>query len=768
MFSWERFARILLKNRNYFIVFFLGITAFLSFQIPKIKFAYTEIDLLSEKHPENIAYQKFLKIFGEEGNSLTLAIKDTAFFTPQKLNAWQNVTKKLNAFPEVIQAFGITDLQVLKRDSISEKLKITPLKKNAFQNQKEVHFFKKQLFNDFPFYENLLFNPKTKSLLTLIYLDKDFVNTEKRKVFIINTLKPLIENFEKENHTKIRISGMPYIRTMNSQNIRYEMRYFILIALFFTGFVFYLFFRSRQATLITFFVVLLGVLWSFGLMGLLEYEVTILTALIPPVLIVIGVPNAIFIINKYQQEIKIHQNKIKALQRVIVKIGDATFMTNLTTAVGFLGFAWSSSNSLREFGIVAGINIMSIFILALVFIPTLYSWTKLPQKKHLKHLNKNWIHKIISWKIKAVQNKKKWIYGISLLILILSGIGFSKIKTSGSILDDVSKNSAFYEDVLFFQKEFGGVIPIEILIDTKRKNGVQNLKTLQKVEKLQKIIDSIPALSKPISLVNFVKYSKQAFYNGNKKFYALPSSAEKTFIGNFIKNSKLEKDAFKNLIDKNGRYLRITSYMKNVDTPTIKSIKQRLKNALKTIFPPKKYETMLTGKALVFMNVTSYLGKNLMISLLLAILIISIFMLYHFRSLKIIVIALLPNVFPLLFTAGLMGFLDIPLKASTILVFSIAFGIAVDDTIHFLVKYRQELKQNKNNIQKSVYKALKETGLSMFYTSVVLFFGFLSFVLSSFGGTKALGGLVSIALLFAMFANLLLLPCLLLTFQNKK
>ena len=766
MLSWKGFARLLLKNRISWVLVLLGLTAFLSLQIPKIQYAYTEVDLLSEKHPDNVLYQKFLKIFGEEGNLLTLAVKDESIFTPQKMNAWQRLSQKIDSFPQVIKALNVTDLQVLTRDTISQKMKVRPLHPQIFTSQRQVTIFRTKLFNDFPFYENLLFNPKTQSLITAVYLQKDFVNTEGRKDFILNTLIPLVANFEKQNDLQVRISGMPYIRTMNSQNIRAEMRYFILIALFFTGFVFYFFFRSWRATLITLLVVSVGVIWSFSFISYLGYQITILTALIPPVLIVIGIPNAIFIINKYQQEIKNHKNKIKALQRVIIKIGDATFMTNLTTAVGFMGFAFTDSKSLQEFGVIASVSILSIFILALVLIPALYSWMPPPKFKHLKHLDKTWINKIINLKIKLVQNQKKWIYISSLAIAVVSIIGFSKIKTSGSILDDVAKNSDFFEDIVFFQEELGGIIPVEILIDTQRKNGVQNLKTLQKADSLQKIIDSIPELSKPISLVNIVKYSKQAFYNGDRKYYSLPTAGEQTFVGNFIKKSELQNNILERLTDKNGRYLRMTTYMKSTDTPTLKAIKSKLTQAIAHLFPKNKYHTILTGKALVFMNVTHYLSKNLIFSLSLAILIISIFMLYHFKSLKMILIALLPNLFPLLFTAGLMGYLDIPIKASTILVFSIAFGIAVDDTIHFLTKYRQERKRYKNQPQKCVYTTLKETGISMFYSSIVLFFGFLSFVLSSFGGTKALGGLISITLLFAMVTNLLLLPCLLLWFEN--
>jgi hypothetical protein len=206
--------------------------------------------------------------------------------------------------------------------------------------------------------------------------------------------------------------------------------------------------------------------------------------------------------------------------------------------------------------------------------------------------------------------------------------------------------------------------------------------------------------------------------------------------------------------------------MKDIGTDKMIKIEERLKEDIDRIFPPDRYQVTITGKALVFQKGTNFLVDNLVLSLLFAIFLISIFMAFLFRSFKMIIISLVPNLLPLVITAGLMGYLGVPIKPSTILVFSIAFGISVDDTIHFLAKYRQELKANNWKIRRSVYAALKETGVSMFYTSIVLFFGFSVFMISSFGGTVALGGLVSITLVLAMLSNLLLLPALLLSLEK--
>lgn len=764
---WTRVANLILRNRYLVLVIIASFTAFLVSQMQYMKFSYTEANLLPADHEVNIEYNQFLDIFGEEGNLVILGVKDSTVFTPKKFNAWNNLVKKFDSLEEVDFTLSIADVRKLEADRSQRKFVLEPLFEKAPKSQNEVENIKKELFEKLPFYENLLYNKETGTLQTAIYINKEIVNTPKRKEFVFNILNPSVKAFEKENNLDVRVSGMPYIRTENSQNIIDEIGLFVGGALLITAVIFFFFFRSFRATFITLLVVTIGVTWAFGFIGWLGYEITVLTALIPPLIIVIGVPNAVFLINKYQQEIKKHGQQAKALQRVIAKIGNATLMTNLTTASGFATFVFVKSELLQEFGILASINIISIFILALLIIPIIYSFMSVPKDKHLNHLERKWMESVVNWMEKTVKEQRVWVYISTVGIIILGIIGLYQIRVSGSLIEDMPKGLQFYKDIKFFEREFGGIMPLEILVDTKRERGVMRLSTLKKMEKINEAIESFPELSKPISVVNLVKYSKQAYYKGNPKYYQLPTSQEQNYIFAYTKNSDGNADMMKNFVDTSGRYARITTFMKDIGTDKMDNIQERLQTVIDKEFPEDKYEVSLTGKALVFLKGTNYLISNLVFSLSLAIFLISLFMAWMFRSLRMILISIVPNMLPLLITAGLMGFFDIPIKPSTILVFSIAFGISVDDTIHFLAKYRQELMVNQWRIRKSVYAALRETGVSMFYTSIVLFFGFLVFTVSSFGGTIALGGLVSVTLLFAMVSNLLLLPSLLLTFEKK-
>ncbi|NJX16029.1 efflux RND transporter permease subunit [Tamlana crocina] len=763
---WDVVARLILRNKIIILAAIIVATFLLSQKWENMRFTYTEANLLPDDHEVNLVYNNFLKTFGEEGNLIVLGVKDSSLFSVEKLNAWNQLAHSFKSDEAVETVISIKDLQKLVKDTESEKFKLKPFIQGEISSLAEIDTLQSELFEKYPFYDNFLFNKDTKTIRSAIYLKKDIVNTAARKDFVIDVLLPKIEAFKATHNLDVKVSGMPYIRTLNAQLIVDEIGWFVGVALLVTSIIFFFFFRSFRATFISLIVVCIGVMWTLGIIGALNYEITVLTALIPPLIIVIGIPNCIFLINKYQHEVKLHGNKVKSLQRVITKIGNATLMTNVTTASGFATFILTESKLLKEFGVVASLSILAIFILCLLIIPIIYTFLPFPKDRHLEHLNKRWIGGFVDWMERMVRQRRITIYFTAVILLAISIIGIYQIKISGSLIEDMPQDSEFVQDIRFFEEEFNGIMPLEIMVDTKRKKGVMKLSTLKRMDELEELIVETPELSKPISVVGLVKYSKQAYYNGKPKYYQLPTSQENNFILSYAKNSSSNVDLLNNFVDSTGQYARITTFMKDIGTDKMERIEENLQTKIDKVFPKERYNVTMTGKALVFQKGTKYLVKNLAISLSLAILLIALFMAYMFRSARMIIVSLIPNLLPLLVTAGLMGYLGVPIKPSTILVFSIAFGISVDDTIHFLAKYRQELQANKWKIKVSVYGALRETGVSMFYTSIVLFFGFSVFTISSFGGTVALGALVSATLLFAMLSNLLLLPSLLLSLER--
>ena len=772
---WDAVSNLILRNRLIIITLLIIATSFFISQWQYIKFSNTEANLLPDNHEVNLQYLDFTDKFGEEGNLIVIGVKDSLLFTPKNLNAWNKLSKVLKDTNFIESVIAIGDLQKLKKDKKRQQFYLEPFINDTIKSDLELISLKKELFEKYPFYDEFLFNTETQSVRTAIHLKKSIVNEPAREEYINTVLIPKVRDFENNYGIDIKISGMPYVRTKNAENIKSEISTFVILALIITSIIFFLFFRSYRATFISLFVVMVGVVWSVGILGLFiintppgDFEISVLTGLIPPLIIVIGIPNCIFLINKYQHEVNEHGNKAKSLQRVITKIGNATLMTNVTTASGFATFIITNSKLLKEFGIVASLSILAIFVLCILIIPIIYSFLPIPEEKHLEHLNKKWITSLGDWIENTVKKSKINIYIISIALLVFSIIGIYQIRISGSIIDDMPQKADWFDDIMFYEKEFNGIMPLEILIDTKRKKGVTKLSTIKKMSKIEDVILEIPELSKPISMVSLVKYSKQAYYNGNPKYYQVPTSQENSFILSYAKNSTSDSDVdlIKNYVDSTGQYTRITAFMKDMEIERMEAIEEKLNYEISKIMPSDNFEVSITGKAYLFQKGTKYLVKNLILSLSLAIFLIAMLMAYMFRSAKMIFVSLIPNLLPLIVTAGLMGYLGVAIKPSTILIFSIAFGIAVDDTIHFLAKYRQELIANNWEINKSVYNALRETGVSMFYTSIVLFFGFSVFTVSDFGGTVALGALVSATLLFAMLANLLLLPSMLLSLEG--
>ncbi len=766
---WEIIARIILRNRLFIVLAIIVLTVFMALQWKNIVFTQTEANLIPKNDKVNVDYNQFLKHFGEEGNLIVIATKDKQLFTPKVFAAWSQLMQKIQKDKEVTLVISIDNLQKLIKNDSAQTFDLEPfVNKSKIQDSAYLQKLKSQLVQQLPFYEGLLFNKKTGAIRSAIYLDKKIINTKERKEYVLNKLIPEIEKFEKETQIDLRTSGMPYIRTLNAKTIIDEIGLFIGAALLITSLLFFFFFRSFRATLISLIIVIIGVMWSFGILGLLGYEITVLTALVPTLVIVIGIPNCIFFVNKYHQEYFKHANKAKALQRVITKTGTATLMTNLTTALGFATFIATNNTLLSEFGVVTSINILAIYLLSLAVIPIFFSYIPPPIPRHLGHLKREYLTNFMNWIINTVKFNRIGVYITAIILLVFGIIGIYEIKISGSIIEDMPKKTPFFDDIRFFEKEFNGVMPLEIMIDTKRKKGVMKLSNLKRIEDLEETIMEIPELSKPLSIVNLVKYSKQAYYNGNPDYYQLPNAQEEAFILSYAKNSALNKkdNLMKSYMDSTGQIARITTFIKDENGEKMEAIEAQIRAKTDKLFPKERYNVIITGKASVFQKGTKYLLYNLLSSLLFAFLITAGLVAIMFRSFKMILVSVIPNLLPLLMTAGLMGFLGIPLKPSTLLVFGIAFGMSVDDTLRFLAQYRLELSRNDWKIKKSVYATFEDAGISMFYTSIVLFFGFSVFMLSSFGGTIALGGLVALTLFFGMLSNLVLLPSLVLSLNK--
>ncbi len=761
---WLKVSSIILRNKILLLTILAAITIFFGYYAQKVEMSYEYSSLLPKKDQAYKDYQKFVEVFGEEGNLIVIGTQDSNFFHLDHFDRWQRLCNELSKIDGVENLISVSNSYNLVKNTEKKQFEVTPVFPDTIQSQNELDKYAGTL-KSLPFYDKLLYNKETNAYLLAITVNKEKMKSKDREQ-LIRSIQKVSKQFEEDENIKLHYSGLPYIRVVNSIQIKKELYFFSVLALAICIVVLFFFFRSFKAVFFPVLIVLIGVIWALGMLALFGFKVTLLTGMIPPLLIVIGIPNSIYMLNKFHHEFVSHGNKIKALQRVIIKIGNATFLTNLTTASGFATFIIVKSNLLKEFGIIASLNIMSLFILSLLLIPIIFSFVSPPSTKHVRHLENKFITRIISRLINITQNYRKTVYITTTLILAIGIYGITLMKTSGYMVDDIPKDDPIYIDLKFFESNFDGLMPLEIMIDTQKPKGVMQLATFRKIDELENRLAEYPELSSSLSLMNLLKFAKQAFYNGRENYYSLPNNREKNFILQYAQTGEENANLLHSFMDSTQQITRVSIRMKDVGTKRMEELYADFKSDIDSIFTSDNYDVTVTGSSVTSFKGTQYLLRNLFQSLALAIFLISGFMAIMFSSWRMVVMSLIPNVIPLVFTAAIMGFVDIPIKASTILVFSIAFGISVDNTIHFLAKYRQELNATGWDIGKSVVLALKETGVSMLYTSVVLFFGFGIFSLSSFGGTVALGVLVSIALLVAVTSNLILLPSLLASLEK--
>jgi predicted RND superfamily exporter protein len=757
-------ARLILRNRIAMLSIILGLSFFMAYEGQFVKFSYKFSRLLPKNDTVQVDYDVFRERFNQVGNTVVLAIDSFDLFDSANYRLWHQLETKLLGIEGVENVLSPANALNLSRDDSAQTLYYysisSALEAGKFDSVRD-------LYNSLPFYKGLLQSKNGQVPLMLVRLHPDQIYN-KNIVRIVREILEVVVDSEAIIKRDIKVSGLPHIRMANTNTISGEIFMLVGLALLVTGLILYAFLRSFRAMLISIAVVVLGVFWSFGLISFLDYQNSMLSSLIPSLVIVIGVPNCIFLINKYHTEYKNHGNRILALQRVIRKIGAATLMTNITTAMGFAALILTNSVTLQEFGVVASINVMMVFILSIILIPIYYSFARAPKERHYNHLEQRWVKSFIDWLIHTTMYHRKWVYVSLTFLLAVALFGASKIYTTGNLSEEFKKSDPVYQDLHFLEKEFTGVVPLELVIDTRKANGIYKGSNLKRIDRLQKDLSQIEGISRSLSIVDGLKFAKQAYYRGDSSFYALPTSQERSFIASYLPKGSgdNERNLISSLADSTGRYTRITMQVKDMGKEESLYLQEAVQASLMKNFPKERFDVTVTGAWVVFQKGTTYLIKNLAVSLSLAILVIALVMAFIFRSLAMVLVSLIPNIFPLIMTAGIMGYFGIPLKPSTILVFSVAFGISIDDTIHFLAKYRQELKNTRYNIGQSVLLAIRETGVSMFYTSIVLFFGFIVFTASSFGGIVALGILVSITLVIAMIGNLLILPTLLLSFEK--
>ena len=771
---WQSLGQSILKHRLVFLSILLSLTGFMIYHASKVELSYEFSRAIPTDHPKFKAYQEFKKKFGEDGNLLVVGVQTDKLFNEKIFNNYISLQQDLKKITGVEDIFCAPSAVNLVRDSATEKLKAQTIFRDTGLSQAEIDS-SKDIFFSLPFYRTLLYNPETNAWLLGVRINKSIMNSKKR-IAVVESITKLANNFGKENNLEIHLSGLPLIRTEMATRIANEMQWFLLASVVLSALILLLFFRSFATMLLSLAVVITGVIWSLGTIHLLGYKITLLTALIPPLIVVIGIPNCIYFFNKYHTSFTETGDKKKALVEMVRRMGVVTLFCNLSAAIGFAVFALTRSDILKEFGEVAGTNIMLLFFISLILIPVTLSYLPAPKSRHVKYLENptlnRWLDRLERWSL----NHRRFIYIVTSVFIIVAVVGIFKLKTVGYIVDDLPKSDKIYTDLKFFERNFKGVMPLEIIVDTKRKYGVSKIfSNLEKIDSLSQYISSMHDIARPLSITEGLKFAKQALFEGDSNNYTMPTTADLPALKEYLDfkaDTVSNRNSFSKLVsrfmDSAKQQARISVNMADVGSKRLPHILDSIQSRANKLFPDtSKYKVTLTGTSVTFLEGSNFIIHGLKESIMWAFLLIALCMLYLFRSFRILICSLVPNVIPLLITAGIMGWAGVPLKPSTVLIFSVALGIAIDVTIRFLVNYKQELPLHKYDLKTTVIETIHSTGISIIYTSLVLIAGFIIFCFSGFGGTKALGWLTSLTLITATFTNLVLLPALLISTSGK-
>ncbi|HEX7845092.1 MAG TPA: MMPL family transporter [Chitinophagaceae bacterium] len=771
---WRRLGQFILQYRFPLLFIVIASTALMAYWAKNVQLSYDFARAIPTDNPKYRAYQEFKQKFGEDGNLVVIGLQSDNFFEEKLFNGYSSLQRALKKIKGVDDIIAINSAVNLVKVPETEKLKADPIFPDRILTQTEIDSCA-NIFRSLPFYKGLLYNPETNAWLMGVRINKEILNSVDRTA-VVESIRRQANAFGTVNNIEVHISGLPHIRTELSVRIAGEMKLFLLASVILSALILLLFFRSISSMLLSLSVVIIGVLWSMGTMHLLGYKITLLTALIPPLIVVIGVPNCIYFLNKFHTAWNDTGDKRTALVTMVDRMGIVTLFCNLAAAIGFAVFALTRSQVLKEFGVVAGINIMALFFISLILIPVVLSLLPKPKTRHTKYLHNprlnRWLGRLERWSL----NHRKLIYGVTFVLLAGAVAGIFKLKSVGYIVDDLPKTDKIYTDLKFFEQHFKGVMPLEILVDTKKKYGIsRNLSNLNKIDSLSQYITSMPGMARPLSIAEGLKFAKQAFFEGDSMNYSMPSEYLLPGLAQYLSmrpDSGGAKNSFAKLVstfmDSSRQQARISVSMADVGSNRLTEILDTIQQKADQYFPKEKYEVQLTGTSVTFLEGSRYIINGLKESIGWAFLLIALCMLYLFRSFRILVCSLIPNIIPLIITAGVMGWTGIPIKPSTVLVFSVALGIAIDVTIRFLINYKQDLPRYDYNMEKTVIKTIHSTGISIIYTSLVLIAGFIIFCFSGFGGTQALGWLTSLTLVTATATNLILLPALLISMGKKK
>lgn len=768
---WQNLAVWLIKFRVWLVAFVAVGTGVMAWFAKDVEMTYDFAQVVSPNDPDMVYFQAFKKRFGEDGNVLVVGMQDSSVYRLGNFRELRALTDTLGKVEGVSGVLSVTKLISLQKDTVEKQFRAVPIFRQMPETQAQLDSLMERV-NHLEFYKGQLISPRTGATLLALTMNPKYLNSSRRQAVMKNILAHC-EQFQAKTGIRLHYAGLPYVRSTMTTKVAQEMKFFLLLAIAVMAATLFVFFRTWAAVVFPLLVVVVVVIWTIGSIVLLGYKVNLLTGLIPSIIVVIGIPNCTYLLSRYHYDYRKSGNQALAMTRVIRKIGLVTLMNNTTTAIGFFVFCFTNIAILFQFGLVATINIFVAFAISFILIPAVFTWLPPPTEKQLEHLDAKPLTKLLEFFEDMVLFKRTSVYVAAAIFVSLAAIGITKVRAVSYMVDDLPKDSSVNADLKFFEQHFNGIMPLEVEIDTGKKRGILKLKNLERIDRFENFLRQQPVVTAPVSIVTFLKAATQAFYNDNPDNFRLPEKSEQVFILSYLTKSQQTKSGnnrlLRSFVDSTGQRARISLKIADIGSRNLDTLLNRqIEPRIREIFNGTGMDVRLTGTTIIFTKGNEFLIGTLKESLLWAFALVGLVVLILFRSVKTVGFTLLPNLVTLVITGGLMGLFGIPLKPSTALIFSIALGIDGDNSIHLIAKFRQEMAINGARVRDAIQATLSEAGTSMLYTSVVLFIGFSIFAFSEFGGTKALGLLMSASLLITNFSNLILLPALLVTFEHGK
>lgn len=739
----------------------LGLTAFFGYQTSKIGFDYNFETFFPKNDKDTDFFLEHRKRFGTDNDFVLIGLKNNkGIFNYPFLEKVQKLTDTLKHIPDVKAVISPTEIAELTRDplmGVPSELPYLRWKQDSLYAIDSTRIYRT------PELLGSLFSVDGKSLCIIINHTERIGDNECTMLTNnIYNLGPLFQ-FD-EFHVAGRCIGQTYY----TGQMKGE-----LILLLLAGFVamvilMIIIYRSAIAVILPLLVVGLVVLWDMGFMNLTGKKIDVLANAIPTILVVTGLSVAVHIITKYIDHLREGWTKIDSLKDTVTHVGLANFFTTLTTVVGFASLATTGIKPIDDFGLYTAFGVALSFIIAYTVIPALLFLLPVPQKTGYVGFPKlTWNNALITI-FSFVTGKKYWVLGGVALLVVGMIYGITRIRENTYIMDDLSKKSQLKKDFMFFGEEFQGTRPFEMSLTVKdTSKTVFDRDVLIEIEKMEVFLKNNYGLGYIFSPVSLVKATNRSYAGGDPSGYILPESDSR--LRKIVKELKAfhSNEMIKSLISEDFRTARIRSIFQDVGSYKANKMNLAFHESMNSNVSKDLFEYKLTGTAELIDKNNRNLAWNIASGILIAFVVVGIILAILFKSFSIVMIGIITNVIPLILLGGIMGYFDINLKLSTAILFSIAFGIAVDDTIHFLSKFRHEILK-----EKTVLYALKRTylttGKAMIITSILLCTGFGVLGISSFVGTKIIGSLTALTLFFAMIFNLTILPILILLFYRRK